>query len=172
METPREAVERAFLTAHLLTASIPVAENITVRAIDLWNPLEESQELLFKNVVTAALRARVEQRRIQASPIISIRYCFYRHGFDAVLYCDFWLDGPRKRVRGCSAPVAKRVDDNSRLALQHLSSTFKREVIAAETSHAAFFQTEISTGTGTESVCRCAPRSHGTAYSRKHVRQR
>jgi len=53
-------IDRAFLTAHLLTASIEQAEGAISGAIGLWNPDKESEEILFKNVLDAAARAPVE----------------------------------------------------------------------------------------------------------------
>jgi DNA-directed RNA polymerase specialized sigma24 family protein len=131
METPREAVERAFLTAHLLTASIPVAEDITLRAIDSWNPREESQELLLENVVTAALRARVRgaadtgrSDRLNAVLLLSprLRRCF------VLRFLVGWSTDACARMLRTSR---KRVDDNTCLALQHLPANFKPEIIAA-----------------------------------------
>ena len=61
METTGQAIERAFLTAHLLTGNAPLAEDITIRAIESWNPPEEPHEVVFENVLTAALRAPLQQ---------------------------------------------------------------------------------------------------------------
>jgi len=54
-------IDRAFLTAHLLTASIQQAEDAASNAIDAWNPDEESEETLFQNILLdAAARTSVE----------------------------------------------------------------------------------------------------------------
>lgn len=49
---------RAFLTAQLLTGSMEQAERAVVEAIGSWNPGEESEEILFVNVLNAALRTQ------------------------------------------------------------------------------------------------------------------
>jgi DNA-directed RNA polymerase specialized sigma24 family protein len=131
METSREVIERAFLTAHLLTANASLAEDITIQAIESWNPREESHELLFENVLEAALRA----------PVTTSADCTSSDQLNAVL-----LLAPRLRrcfvlrlLVGLSAQASahmlgtsrKRVDDDTRLALQHLPANFKPEVIAA-----------------------------------------
>jgi hypothetical protein len=51
-------MNRALLTAHLLTGSVERAEEAAVEAINLWNPDEESQETLFNRVVEAAARTK------------------------------------------------------------------------------------------------------------------
>jgi hypothetical protein len=131
METPREAINRAFLTAHLLTASVPVAEDITLKAIDSWNPREESQELLLENVVTAALRLRVRgpadtgfSDHFNAVLLLSprLRRCF------VLRFLVGWSAEACARMLGTSR---KRVDDGARLALQHLPANFKRQALAA-----------------------------------------
>jgi len=53
-------VSRAFLTAHLLTASTEQAESATMEAIDSWNPDEETEEVLFRNVLDGATRAQTK----------------------------------------------------------------------------------------------------------------
>jgi hypothetical protein len=54
-------IDRAFLTAHVLTASIQQAEDATMEAIDSWNPDEEPDEALFQNALDAATRAQIQQ---------------------------------------------------------------------------------------------------------------
>lgn len=131
METPREAIERAFLTAHLLTASIPAAEVIALKAIDTWNPREESQELLFEKVVTAALRVRVRgpahtslSDHLNAVLVLSprLRRCF------VLRFLVGWSTEACARTLGTSR---KRVDDGARLALQRLPANFRRTSLAA-----------------------------------------
>src|SRR5439155_3749748 len=53
-------IDRAFLTAHLLTASIEQAEGATLEGIRSWNLDEESEETLFQNVLDLAAKAPVE----------------------------------------------------------------------------------------------------------------
>jgi DNA-directed RNA polymerase specialized sigma24 family protein len=53
-------ISRAFLTAHLLTASTEQAESATMEAIDSWDPDEETEEVLFRSVLDAAARAQIE----------------------------------------------------------------------------------------------------------------
>jgi DNA-directed RNA polymerase specialized sigma24 family protein len=53
-------INRAFLTAHLLTASTEQAESATMEAIDLWDPDAETEEVLFRNVLHAAARPQIE----------------------------------------------------------------------------------------------------------------
>jgi DNA-directed RNA polymerase specialized sigma24 family protein len=55
-----DTISRAFLTAHLLTASTEQAESATMEAIDSWNPDEQTSEVLFRSVVDAAARAHVK----------------------------------------------------------------------------------------------------------------
>jgi len=45
---------RAFLVAHLLTASTKQAESVTLAALDSWNPDEEPEEMLFQHVLDNA----------------------------------------------------------------------------------------------------------------------
>jgi DNA-directed RNA polymerase specialized sigma24 family protein len=56
-------LERAFLTAHLLTGSIQQAEDATLKGLDFWNPDEEPGEALFQNVLDAAARAQIQPSR-------------------------------------------------------------------------------------------------------------
>jgi hypothetical protein len=49
-------IARAFLTAHLLTAISEQAERVTREAINSWNPDEETEEVLFGNVLHASTR--------------------------------------------------------------------------------------------------------------------
>src|SRR5262245_37063972 len=56
MKTARQTIEKAFVTAHLLTGNIRTAENITIDAIGNWNPREEAPEVLFGNVLKIAAR--------------------------------------------------------------------------------------------------------------------
>ena len=53
-------LDRALLTAHLLTGNLQQAEAVTLDAIDSWRPGEEAEEVLFQNVFDAAARAHVE----------------------------------------------------------------------------------------------------------------
>ena len=50
-------LDRALLTAHLLTGSLQQAEKAALDAVDSWNPGEEPEEVLFQNVLDAAARA-------------------------------------------------------------------------------------------------------------------
>jgi DNA-directed RNA polymerase specialized sigma24 family protein len=56
-------IERAFLTAHLLTGSIQQAEDATLKGLDSWNPDEEPGEALFQNVLDAAARTQIQPNR-------------------------------------------------------------------------------------------------------------
>jgi hypothetical protein len=53
-------IDRALLTAHLLTGSLQQGEKATLEAIESWNPGEEPEEVLFQNVLNAAARAQAE----------------------------------------------------------------------------------------------------------------
>jgi len=53
-------LDRALLTAHLLTGSFQQAEEATLGAIGSWRPDEEPEEALFQSVLNAAARAQVE----------------------------------------------------------------------------------------------------------------
>ena len=53
-------LDRALLTAHLLTGSLQQAEEATLEAIDSWKPGDEPEEVLFQHVLDAAARAHVE----------------------------------------------------------------------------------------------------------------
>jgi DNA-directed RNA polymerase specialized sigma24 family protein len=59
-QTIPRLLDRAFLTAHLLTGNLRQAEKATLYAIDLWRPGEESEAVLFQNVLDAAAHAQVE----------------------------------------------------------------------------------------------------------------
>jgi hypothetical protein len=53
-------LDRALLTAHLLTGSLQQAEEATLEAIDRWKPGDEPEEVLFQYVLDAAARAHAE----------------------------------------------------------------------------------------------------------------
>jgi hypothetical protein len=53
-------LDRALLTAHLLTGSLEQAEKATLEALDSWNPDDEPEEELLQHVLDAAARAQVE----------------------------------------------------------------------------------------------------------------
>ena len=57
-------LERAFLTAHLVTGSLQKAEELTLNAIAAWRPDEEPEEKLFQNVLDAAARTQAEANPI------------------------------------------------------------------------------------------------------------
>ena len=131
METAREAIERAFVTAHLLTASARVAEDVTIQAIESWNPREESWELLFDNVVRGALRAGIVQpsdpsssEELNAVLLLPprLRRCF-------VLRILAGL--PARACARLLRTSQRRVEDNTRLALQNLSLNLQPRSIAA-----------------------------------------
>ena len=54
------ATNRAFLAAHLLTASAQQAENAVMEAIDSWDPDDASEEALYQQVLHIALRREGE----------------------------------------------------------------------------------------------------------------
>ena len=56
-------IERAFLTAHLLTANIHQAEDATLKGLDSWKPEEEPGEALFQHVLDASARAQIQANR-------------------------------------------------------------------------------------------------------------
>ena len=62
-------LDRAFLTAHLLTGNLQQAEEVTLDAIDSWRTGEEAEEVLLQNVFDAAARIQVEtdSRNLEAS---------------------------------------------------------------------------------------------------------
>jgi hypothetical protein len=51
-------VNRTFVTAHLLTARIDLAESATLEAINAWKPGIETAEEIFRHGVKSALRGR------------------------------------------------------------------------------------------------------------------
>jgi DNA-directed RNA polymerase specialized sigma24 family protein len=53
-------LDRALVTAWLLTGSLHHAEAAVLEAIETWNPGEEPEDVLFQNVLEAAARAQVE----------------------------------------------------------------------------------------------------------------
>jgi len=53
-----EIVNRTFVTAHLLTARIDLAECATLEAIKAWKPTIEPAEEIFRHGVKSALRKR------------------------------------------------------------------------------------------------------------------
>jgi DNA-directed RNA polymerase specialized sigma24 family protein len=53
-------LDRALLTAHLLTGSLQQAEKAALDAVDSWDPGEEPEEVLFQNVLDAAAQAQVQ----------------------------------------------------------------------------------------------------------------
>lgn len=55
-----QLLDRGLLAAHLLTGSLHQAEEATLKAIDCWRPSEEPEEVLFQNVLDAAVRVPVE----------------------------------------------------------------------------------------------------------------
>jgi len=61
-------LDRAFLTAHLLTGSLQQAEEATLDGIDSWRPGEEAEEALLQNVLNAAARAQVESNGNDPDP--------------------------------------------------------------------------------------------------------
>jgi len=54
-------IDRAFLSARLLTGNIRQAEEATREAIESWNPESEPEETLFQKVLDAAARQHSEQ---------------------------------------------------------------------------------------------------------------
>jgi hypothetical protein len=56
----KQTIGRAFLAAHLLTASTEQAESAVVEAMDSWDPDDDSDEVLFQQVFRTALQADVE----------------------------------------------------------------------------------------------------------------
>jgi hypothetical protein len=75
--TPKEqgninpVLNRALLTAHLLTGSLQAAEQAVLEGIESWNP-DEHEEVLFQKVMTAAAQAAI--RKNAADPIDSESY--------------------------------------------------------------------------------------------------
>lgn len=60
------AIERAFVTVHLLTADAGQAENAVLDAIEEWDPDYEPEEALFDRALTSALQN--EHRDAFSSP--------------------------------------------------------------------------------------------------------
>jgi hypothetical protein len=54
-------IDRAILTAHLLTGSLQEAERAALKAIDSWNPDEEPEDVVFNSVLEAAARVQPQQ---------------------------------------------------------------------------------------------------------------
>jgi hypothetical protein len=64
-------LDRAFLTAHLLTGNLQQAEEVTLDAIDSWRPGEEPEDVLFQNVLDATAGAQVEPNSKTPDPASS-----------------------------------------------------------------------------------------------------
>ena len=64
-------LDRAFLTAHLLTGNLQQAEEVTLDAIDSWRPGEEPEDVLFQNVLDATAGAQVEPNSNTPDPASS-----------------------------------------------------------------------------------------------------
>jgi DNA-directed RNA polymerase specialized sigma24 family protein len=56
----KQTIGRAFLAAHLLTASTEQAEDAVVEAMESWDPDDDSDEVLFHQVLRSALQADIE----------------------------------------------------------------------------------------------------------------
>ena len=67
----RRLLDRALLTAHLLTGSLQQAEEATLDAIESWRPGEETEEELLQNVLGAASRVQVEPSTSHSDPSAS-----------------------------------------------------------------------------------------------------
>jgi DNA-directed RNA polymerase specialized sigma24 family protein len=61
-------LDRALLTAHLLTGNLQQAEEATLDAIDSWKPGEEAEEVLFQNVLHAVTRTQGEPNANNLDP--------------------------------------------------------------------------------------------------------
>ena len=64
-------LDRALLTAHLLTGNLQQAEEVTLDAIDSWRPDEEAEQVLFRNVLDAAARAQARPNSNNLDPASS-----------------------------------------------------------------------------------------------------
>ena len=64
-------LDRALLTAHLLTGNLQQAEEVTLGAIDSWRPGEVAEEVLVQNVFDAAARAQVDPNSNSLDPASS-----------------------------------------------------------------------------------------------------
>jgi len=131
MDAAHHAIEKAFLTAHLLSGDARVAEDIVMQAIDSWNPAEQPGAL-FEKVVEAALQSPLERSgdpgklpdELRAVLLLprSLRCCFVLRillGI-SVETCARMLGASRKRVEA-----------NTCSALQLLPTAFKPQRIAA-----------------------------------------
>jgi DNA-directed RNA polymerase specialized sigma24 family protein len=56
----KHTIGRAFLAAHLLTASTEQAESVVVEAMESWDPDDDSDEVLLHLVLRSALQADTE----------------------------------------------------------------------------------------------------------------
>jgi DNA-directed RNA polymerase specialized sigma24 family protein len=56
----KQTIGRAFLAAHLLTANTGQAERSVVEAMESWDPDDNSDEVLFQQVLRSVLQANVE----------------------------------------------------------------------------------------------------------------
>jgi DNA-directed RNA polymerase specialized sigma24 family protein len=56
----KQTIGGAFLAAHLLTAKTEQAESAVVEAMESWDPDDDSEEVLFLQVLRSALQADVE----------------------------------------------------------------------------------------------------------------
>src|ERR1700752_5230018 len=58
--TIERAINTAFRTAHLLTASTQLAESAVMEVIRLWDPDAETEEMLHQYVMQAAVRGEAK----------------------------------------------------------------------------------------------------------------
>ena len=70
-----EVVKRTFVTAHLLTARIDLAERATLEAINTWKPTIETAEEIFRHGVKSALRKRARRDASRLSKVDGARSC-------------------------------------------------------------------------------------------------
>jgi DNA-directed RNA polymerase specialized sigma24 family protein len=75
---------RALAAAHLITGNLERAEQAALKAVERWNPGEESEEHLLRNVIETAAQAHASSQPHQAI----VPHGYLRDELNAVLKLD------------------------------------------------------------------------------------
>ena len=144
----KQTIGRAFLAAQLLTAKTEQAESAVVEAMESWDPDDDSEEVLFLQVLRSALQAEVEcvpsSSNDPDSPISMLPAELkavlslppqLRHCFVARLLVGF----SREICARLLHLHSRQVDQYTRAALQRLpfldERSFENKIFGAEGEH-------------------------------------
>ena len=118
-------LDRAFLTAHLLTGRRELAEAAIQEAIDSWDPEDEGLEMLSERVLRAALRESGEDPEIVTSepalPDELEAVLQLSPRFRQCIVLRVMLGRSRDACAGLLGLAPERVDDDTCAALQCLA---------------------------------------------------